>query len=159
MKALIDSSSLIALTKVGCIDLLRKVFGNIYITEEIRKEAASGNTSDALIIKENINNWIKIVKPRSRYYNLKGLNKGEQSLLAYAKENKDCILILDEVEARTIAESEGFSYTGTLGLLVFAYETKKITKNEVLKIIKKLARSDFRMTVELYDWALEKIEK
>ena len=66
--------------------------------------------------------------------------------------------VLDEIEARAITKGEGIPYTGTIGIIVFAYESRKISKNEAIGIVKRLSRSDFRMTVELYDWAFEKLK-
>lgn len=79
-------------------------------------------------------------------------------VLSHAKGRKNALLILDEAEARAIAEEEGIPYTGTIGLIIFACESRKISKREAVGIIKRLSRSDFRMTVELYDWALERLK-
>jgi len=161
MKVLIDASSLIALAKTGSLDLIKDVFGRVFITKEIEKEVTSGTLADATVLKEKIKDWIEVVEsPRSKEYyaKLKGLDEGECSILGYAKENKEVLLILDEVEARAVAEGEGFTYTGTLGLVVYACEKRIISKARATEIIKKLSRSEFRMTTELYDWALTKIE-
>ena len=161
MKVLIDASSLIALAKTGLLDLIRDAFSRVFITKEIEKEVTSGTSADATVLKEKIKGWIEVVEsPLSKEYytKLKGLDEGECSILGHAKENKDVLLVLDEVEARAVAEAEGFAYTGTLGLVVYACEKHIISKARAIEIIKKLSRSEFRMTTELYDWALTKIE-
>ncbi|MDI6888669.1 MAG: hypothetical protein QMC78_03095 [Methanocellales archaeon] len=161
MKVLIDASSLIALTKTGSLDLIKDVFGRVFITKEIEKEITSGTLADVAILKGKIKDWIEVIEsPSSKEYytKLKGLDEGECSILGYAKENKDVLLILDEVEGRAVAEAEGFTHTGTLGLIVYACEKRIISKSRAMGIIKKLSRSEFRMTTELYDWALTKIE-
>ncbi|MFH0904824.1 MAG: hypothetical protein V1854_06540 [Methanobacteriota archaeon] len=84
--------------------------------------------------------------------------EGEKSILNYAKGRKNVLVILDEAEARALAEEEGIPYTGTIGLIVFAFENGKISMERAVEIVKRLAKSDFRMTVELYDWALEKLK-
>ena len=53
---------------------------------------------------------------------------------------KDALLILDEAEARAVAEV--LSCTGTIGLLIYACEEGR------------MFRRGSRMTVALYDWAL-----
>ena len=45
-----------------------------------------------------------------------------------------------------------------MGLIIFACVRGKISKDEAVGIVKRLSRSDFRMTVELYDWALERLK-
>lgn len=161
MKVLIDSSSLIAFAKIGAIELLKNLFGEIYITEEIKSEVVFGSTSDAAIIRERIGKWIKILKftPPGYFKDVRGIGEGERSILEYAKDNKGTLLILDEIEARAIAESENLNFTGTIGLTVFACERGKISSEEGIDLIKKLSKSDFRMTVELYDWAMEKFKE
>jgi predicted nucleic acid-binding protein len=159
MEVLPDSSIIIALAKTGSLDLLRKTFGEIWVTKEVEKEITSGDFPEIGEIKRGMGKWIKILKAKTTgYKELGGLDEGEKSILGYAKGRKNVLLILDEVEARAIAEGEGIPYTGTIGLIVFAYESRKISKEEAGGIVKRLSRSDFRMTVELYDWVLERLK-
>ncbi|WP_456474907.1 hypothetical protein [Candidatus Pyrohabitans sp.] len=158
MKVLPDSSAIIALTRTGSLHLLRKTSGEIYITEEVRSEVTSGNFPEIEEIKRGIGRWIKVLKAKTSLYNkFEGLGDGERSILSYARGRNDVLLILDEAEARAIAEAERIPYTGTIGLIIFAYESGNISKEGAVNIVRRLAKSDFRMTVELYDWALEKL--
>lgn len=93
-----------------------------------------------------------------RYREFEGLGDGERSILSYARGKRDILIIIDEAEARGVAEDEGIPYTGTIGLIIFAQEKGNISRERAVEIIKKLSRSDFRMTVELYDWALERLK-
>jgi predicted nucleic acid-binding protein len=159
MQVLPDSSTIIALAKTGSLDLLKKTFGEIWVTKEVKKEITSGDFPEIGKIKEGMGGWIKTLEARTtRYKELGGIGSGERSILSYAKGRKNVLLILDEVEARAAAEGEGIPYTGTIGLIVFACESKKISKEEAVGIVKRLSKSDFRMTVELYDWALERLK-
>ena len=85
-----------------------------------------------------------------------GLDLGEASLFLAAR--ADDRLVLDEANARRFAESKGLKFTGLIGLLVAAVKTKKLTKEKALETLNALARSDFRISLPLYLWALEKIE-
>jgi predicted nucleic acid-binding protein len=67
--------------------------------------------------------------------------------------------VLDEANARRFAESKGLKFTGLLGLIVAAAGAKKITRELALETINKLSSGDFRMSLELYLWAREKIER
>ncbi|MEE8402154.1 MAG: hypothetical protein V3R93_00205 [Candidatus Hydrothermarchaeaceae archaeon] len=159
MEVLPDSSTIIALAKTGSLDLLKKTFDEIWITKEVEKEITSGDFPEIGEIKRGIGGWIKILKTKTTSYGeFEGIGSGERSILSYARAGKDVLLILDEIEARAIAEGERILYTGTIGLIVFACESRKISKEEAVGIIKRLSRSDFRMTVELYDWALERLK-
>lgn len=159
MKVLPDSSTIIALAKTGSLDLLKKIFNEIWITKEVEKEIVSGDFSDIGEIKKGVGKWIKILEIKTtRYKEFKGIGNGEKSILSYAKGRNNVLLVLDEIEARKIAEGEGIPYTGTIGLIIFAYERGKISKKDAVLMVKGLSRSDFRMTVELYDWALERLK-
>ncbi len=158
MEVLPDSSTIIALAKTDSLGLLKKTFGRVSITKEIEKEITSGEASEIIEIKRGINEWISVIETKTHgYKEFKGLGEGEKSILSYARYRKGVLLVIDEVEARVIAEEEGIPYTGTIGLIVFAFESGKISREEAVGILRRLSRSDFRMTVALYDWAMEKL--
>jgi predicted nucleic acid-binding protein len=159
MQVLPDSSTIIALAKTGSLGLLKKTFGEVWITKDVEKEVTTGGFPEVGEIKKGMGKWIKVLETGEKGYKVfEGIGYGERSILSHAKGKKDVLLILDETEARAIAEEEGMPYTGTIGLIVFACETKRISKKEAVTMIRKLSRSDFRMTVELYDWALERLK-
>ncbi len=159
MEVLPDSSTIIALAKTGSLDFLRKTFGEIFITKEVEKEITTGDFPEIGEIKRGIGRWIRTLESGTiDYTEFEGIGSGERSILSYVKGRTAVLVILDEAEARAIAEGDGIPYTGTIGLIVFAYERRRISKKEALDIIKRLSRSDFRMTVELYDWALERFK-
>ncbi len=72
---------------------------------------------------------------------------------------KKARLIIDELNARRVADVENRDYIGLLGLIVAAVEMKKIDKEKAKEVIAKLAGSDFRMTVALYKTIMDRIGK
>lgn len=159
MEVLPDSSTIIALSKTRSLDLLKETFGKIIITKEVEREITSGDFPEIGDIRRGIGKWIKVVEAKTtRYREFEGLGDGEKSILSYAKGKRDILIIIDEAEARGVAEEEGIPYTGTIGFIIFAQEKGNISRERAVEIIKKLSRSDFRMTVELYDWALERLK-
>lgn len=162
MKVLVDASTLIALANIGELDLLKKYNGRISITEKVKEEFSRGEGAEYTRLENTIGDWIDVLPtPEEDHYSeLKGLDSGERSILSYAKSiDDDIVLILDEKEARAVAKAEGFDFTGTLGLIVYLSENGSISKEKGREIVKKLAKSEFRMTVGLYDWALEKLDR
>lgn len=153
-----DSSTIIALAKTGSLSLLKEPFGEICITKEVEREITSGDFPEIGEIRRGLGRWIKLVEIKPGFTEYEGLGDGERSILSYARGRKGTLLILDEVEARAIAEAEGIPYTGTIGLIIFACESRRISRAEAVAIVKRLSRSDFRMTSELYDWALERLK-
>ncbi|NJD52900.1 MAG: hypothetical protein FIB07_08550 [Candidatus Methanoperedens sp.] len=159
MRVLIDSSTLIALAKIGKLNILEIIFKEIYITTVIKEEILREDFPETEVFKDAINRWINIIdyKGKPKEFRKYGLDVGEASLFLAAQANDR--LILDEANARRFAESKGLKFTGLLGLIVAAAGTKKITRELALETISKLSSGDFRMSLELYLWAREKIER
>lgn len=158
MKTFVDSSTIIALSRIGELELLRKLLGKIYITKSIEKELLVHNYPETDKIKDAIGDWIvsEKVKGDIKQYTKYGLDKGEATLFLTEKKAR---LIIDELNARRIADVENRDYIGLLGLIVAASEMKNIDKKKAKEIIAKLTESDFRMTVVLYKTIMDRIEK
>jgi predicted nucleic acid-binding protein len=141
-----DTSCLILLDKIGELNLLSKLFGQIIVTEEI-----------ALEFKMQLPDWFKIESPGNKTYQKileASLDKGEASAIAYAIEQNDCLLIIDDYKGRKYAEQLGIKITGTLGVIIDAKLSGHI--NSVKPLLEEIKRTDFRLTSELERRALEK---
>ena len=159
MRVFVDSSTLIALARIGKLEMLRTVFKEIFITTAIKQEIITEKSPDAEAFKDAINQWIKVVDYKGKTAELKkyGLDSGESSLFLAAQPYDR--LILDEANARRFAEAKGLKFTGLIGLIVAAVRTRKLTGKDALEIITKLAAGDFRVSTELYLWARGEIER
>jgi len=89
-------------------------------------------------------------------YKRYGLGKGESSLIEVSRENDK--LVLDDPVARRVAEVEGLDFTGLIGLLVESCRAGHVSKDRCGEILDELSSSDFRMTVELYNWAMGRLD-
>jgi predicted nucleic acid-binding protein len=158
MKTFVDSSTIIPLSRIGELDLLRILLGKIYITRSIEKELLVHKYPETDKIKEAIGDWIvsEKVKGNVKQYTKYGLDEGEATLFLTEKKAR---LIIDELNARRVADVENRDYIGLLGLIVAAVEMKKIDKKKAKEVIAKLAESDFRMTVTLYKTIMDRIGK
>lgn len=159
MRILIDSSTLIALAKIGEIEILKKIFKTIHITTIIQKEILKKEYPEEEVLTKALNTWIHVLEFDGDVLSLRkyGLDKGEASLFLAAR--PDDRLILDESNARRYAESEGLRYTGLIGLIVASVKVNKITKEKGLEILNKLTRGDFRISSDIYVWASEEIKQ
>lgn len=107
-----DTTCLILLDKIGEINLLNSLFGQIIVTQEIADE-----------FKKKLPNWFTIVNPSNKTYQKileASLDKGESSAIAFAIEQTDCLLIIDDYKGRRYAERLGIKITGTLGVIINA---------------------------------------
>lgn len=141
-----DTSCLILLDKINELTLLHTLFGQIIVTQEIVDE-----------FKKDLPDWFTVVNPINKTYQKileASLDKGESSAIAFAIEQKDCLLVIDDFKGRKYAEQLGIKITGTLGVIVNAKLSGRI--ESVKPLLEKIKKTDFRMTPELERRTLEK---
>jgi predicted nucleic acid-binding protein len=155
MRTWVDASSLIALDTAGALSVLREILGRVAISREIEAEVFNGRESAEL--REARGTWIEVVpsKGERKRWEALGLGTGEASLFLTPKEDR---LVLDEIPARTVAEAEGRKYVGLLGLLIAAVGSGKLTRDRATEILRRLLRSGFRLSADLYDAVLRDLE-
>ncbi len=141
-----DTSCLILLDKIGELNLLNRLFGTIIITQEIADE-----------FKKELPNWVRIENPVNKTYQKileTSLDRGEASAIAFAIEQSDCLLIIDDYKGRKYAEQLGIKITGTLGIVI---EAKLVGHLKSVKpLLEKIKKTDFKLTTELERKTLEK---
>jgi predicted nucleic acid-binding protein len=154
MRTWVDASTLIALDAIGEVTLLRDLLSRLTVTPEVATEVFNGRESEALSSARGT--WVEIVRvsgDRGRRESL-GLGRGEASLFLTPRGDR---LVLDEVPARVVAESEGREYVGLLGLLLGGAHARKIAPDRARQILRRLVQSGFRIATELYDEAMEQL--
>jgi predicted nucleic acid-binding protein len=140
-----DTSCLILFYKIGELDLLKKLFGKLHITDIVKKE-----------FNRPVPDWIEVVAPKTDMQ--KGLSSyldpGEASAIALATEHEHSLLIIDEVKGRKAAKELGVSVTGSLGVLIAL--KKKGHVEAIGPIIEKIQKTNFRVSDRLIEQVLEK---
>ena len=142
-----DTSSLIALTNIGELEILKSVYEEVVITPEIAEEY--GLEAPDWIRIESANDEQKF-----KLLNLE-LDKGESSGIALALENESSLLIIDEKKGRGIAKKLGIKIIGILGVMIKAKETGLV--DQIKPLIQKLEKVDFRISAKLKTQILEKV--
>lgn len=141
-----DTSCLILLEKIDELDLLHKIFGEILITQDVADEYGS-----------TLPNWISIRNPTDRKYQKileTSVDKGEASAIALAVELADCLLIIDDLKGRNLAQALGIKITGTFGLILEAKLSGKI--ESVKPILEKIKQTDFHFSKDIEKKILDK---
>ncbi|HRN92232.1 MAG TPA: DUF3368 domain-containing protein [Ferruginibacter sp.] len=134
-----DTSCLIVLSKIGELELLHKLYGKIYTTNEIASEYG-----------ETLPEWIEVVKVKDKYSQQlleMQIDRGESSAIALALEIPGSTIILDDIKARKIAEKLGLNFTGTIGVIIRAKLIGLITS--IRPIFDKMKQTDFRFSEEI----------
>jgi len=121
-----DSSPLIILAKLGCFDLLNRLFPRVYISAEVQHEvvvAGAGLPGASEVAKagwvevKNLQNRAALVAAQQKHT----LGIGELSTILLAKELEADVVLLDDKQARKLAKAEGLQVRGTVGLLETLY--------------------------------------
>lgn len=136
-----DTSCLILLDKLNLLHLLQKLFGEIVITPEVQTE-----------FSKTLPDWIRVesVVNTSLQKNLQpAIGPGEASAIAFASDQEECLLIMDDNKARKAAKSLALPYIGTLGLLVEAKDAGLI--QAVLPVMEQIKKTNFRINKSLED--------
>ncbi|HVS92936.1 MAG TPA: DUF3368 domain-containing protein [Mucilaginibacter sp.] len=139
-----DTSCLIALSRIGHLDILRLTFGIIYITQIVANE-----------FQETLPDWMIIeeIKNIDRFGQLKLiLDPGEASAIILAQETKDAVLIIDEKKGKKIATNLNIAIIGTLKVLLIAKDKGVISS--VKMIISDLQANYFRFNKTIVEEVL-----
>lgn len=134
-----DTSCLILFEKLGRLELLESVFGNVIITQVVANE-----------FEKAIPKFIQIENPKNENYQRileSFLDPGEASAIALALEKENPLLIIDDYKARREAKQLRLKYTGTVGILLIAEEKGVI--NSVTEILDEIIKTDFRISDDL----------
>lgn len=148
-----NSSPLIALSRIGKLNILKSLYKKLLIPQAVAEEISSDLTKK---INLNTLSWIKIKslnQPLSVAILSVSLGRGESETMALVLELKADLVILDELAARNTAESLNLKFTGTLGIILKA--KKKNLISSVRKTIDNLIKHGFRVSSQLYSDILE----
>jgi predicted nucleic acid-binding protein len=121
-----DSSPLVILTKLGCFDLLNRLFPRLYISAAVHDEVVIGGAGLPGALEVSQAEWIEVKalqNPAGLYSAQRkyGLGPGEMSTILLAKEIGANPVLLDDYRARKLAKVEGLEILGTVGLLEAFY--------------------------------------
>jgi len=117
---------------VGRISLLRR-FSSVCILPAVWQEVVEqgGNRPGANEIRDaRESGWLRVVEPSDKTLVRlleQELHAGEAESIALALEIRPDVLLLDETEARRVAELYGLPVTGIVGLLIQAKRDRQVS--------------------------------
>ncbi len=149
-----NATPLIYLAKVGRLDLLKKVFGEVFIPQEVKIEVVDRGKllgeKDAYVVENAIiEGWIKVLAVDPIRLPI-ALDKGEEAVLSLANKQGLKIVLIDEVTARAAAKLLGLTPRGTLFVLLMALKRKSLNLDEFLEVLNSLINQGFRLKEEVY---------
>jgi uncharacterized protein len=123
MNVVSNASPLIALIRIGQLDLLRQLYGTIVIPEAVWYEVVVEGADQAGAEAVSAASWIvrRIVTNRPLVHGLQQeLDAGEAEAIVLAVETDNALLLMDERLGRDTARHFDIRYTGVVGVLVEA---------------------------------------
>jgi predicted nucleic acid-binding protein len=146
-----DASPLICLSKIGRLRLLRHLYNvaaiGPVVKEEVVVRGRAIRAAEVRHVEKGLHEkWIREIQPDARERSLTArilrstnLDEGEAQSLALAK-NRRLAVVLDDKEARLMADLMSVEYLGTAGVLLKASVQGHLTYDELEAATGDLAR-------------------
>ena len=149
MRVIVNTSPLIALERIGRLDLLQKLFSTVVRPQSVLDEILEGSPKhgvpNALVKSE----WIFTEPDPEETVFRRELGAGETAVLALARMTHADLVVLDDLQARLVATSLGLGLTGTLGVLVAAHRVGILS--DLRPAFAALQECGFRVSQQIID--------
>ena len=123
-KVVVNTTPILILGHIGKLDILRELYGTIYITDAVFREITVTNDapSAALLSSKEWIHVMSIENPKDYAMFRAKLHAGEVETMILAMQKDFCadLVILDDLAARKTAKFLGLTVTGTMGVLLKA---------------------------------------
>jgi len=157
VKVICDAAVLIGLAKIGRLNLLKKLYKNIYIPWGVYEEVVVRGGKRPGVEEIDQAEWIRKIKVKDRTaVNLlvSEFGQGESEVLVLGKELKADWLILDDARVRTAAISAGYRAIGLAGILLLAKQRNLI--EDIKPLFDELVDKNFRLSAKIMQAILQK---
>ena len=159
-----DTTPIISLMKIGQLNLIEKLFGEIKIPKAVYTELISNprfkeeakQIQDSAFIRYTIVEDIKSVELLRR---ATGLDLGESEAIILSDSCGADLLLMDENKGRQVARQMGLHLMGTVGMLRVAYEEKMLSYQEIIDCIEALRENGRHISDRLFRQLLESIQQ
>lgn len=157
-----DASTLIHLAAIGRLALLRDLYQEITVPAAVWQEVVEegrGRAGTAEVEAARQAGWIKLLAPsREPLLQLleRDLDEGESEVIALAIERQADLILLDETDARQVAERCGLPKTGVIGVLIRAKREGRIASLQA-ELDRLRSHGGFWIAEGLYQRALQAV--
>jgi predicted nucleic acid-binding protein len=154
MVVLSNSTPLIYLAKMGELNLLRRLFGEVIVAEKVFEEVVVQGAGKSGSEEVKGADWIKrmavsdqvaVQKLREEEF----LDAGEAETLILALEMKADLVLLDERRARKAAAKAKVKRAGTIALILMAYQQGLV--EDLPTVLKKAREKAFQINEKVFD--------
>ena len=142
-----DTSPVSALVVMGWLDWLRQRWSAVHVPERVWDELRQRSRTDdwTMIESARSQGWLRVtqVKDQAAVAALMAgdLDSGECEAIVLAQELRADLLLMDESDGRKAAAERGLTYTGTVGIVLWAKREGMIpSAREALRMLRQNAR-------------------
>ncbi|WP_414542256.1 DUF3368 domain-containing protein [Nostoc sp. CCY0012] len=130
MTVVCNATPLINFAAINRLDILKAAFGQIVIPQAVCDETTvAGFPASEFVLQAISAKWLQVLPISSIAPNIPPeLDEGEREAISLALETSETQILLDEREARQVAQSLGLQVVGTLGILLLAKNRGIITQ-------------------------------
>ena len=157
-----DTTPLISLMKIGQLNLLNHLFGEVQIPSAVFEELVSNRRfpDESRQIKEcpfikkitvSDTDAVKLLRRST------GLDAGESEAIILSDSIPASLLLMDEAKGREVAAQMGIQLMGTIGVLLIANNGNLLSKNQVLECIETLKVTGRHISDKLYEQLIKKL--
>ncbi len=121
-RAISNTSPLLYLYRIGVLEWLPKLFGEVWTPTAVVAELQEGRKKGYDVPNPSDYDWLRVVEPSSvpSEWLALDLGAGELETMALALEHSDQVVLLDDALARRIAQAASLAVWGTLRILLEA---------------------------------------
>ena len=150
-----DSSALVALSIVNQLDVLEKIFGEVYVPRAVYNEVRQENKEESKKLEEYCKNRVLDISTPFNF-NIT-LGQGESEAIVLYEEKNANFLLCDDKKAKKFAQNFGINVIGSLGILLKAKKEKHIEK--IAPLLEILKSSRIFIDDKIYELVLEMAEE
>jgi predicted nucleic acid-binding protein len=149
-----DSSPLISLALIGKLDILKKLYKEIWAPTAVYEEVVKSDKpfADELILFLN-GKTKSVTNKMAVEVLLSDIGAGEAEAIVLALEQQPDIILIDDLKARKLAKLKGFKVIGTMGILLQAKNEGLI--KEIKPLISELISKDIRISAKIVEIVLQ----
>lgn len=157
-KVVVNTTPLIALSHVGQLDLLKKLYEEIMIPEAVYHELSVKMESICKKTVDKSSDWIQVEKIKNQMaksmYKTQ-LHDGEVEVMILSKEIEADVVIIDDANAKKHAKYLGLPITGTLGVLIKAKQKGYI--GELKPVLQRMVENGIYISQSLIELCLKQV--
>jgi len=149
-----DSSPLIALSIIEKLDILPKLFDEIYVPDAVFQEVVKTDKPFGKELGVFLSGRTKNVINQMAVKILSAdIGAGEAEAIVLALEQQPAVVLIDDLKARKFAIINGLQTIGTMGVLLKAKKEGLI--KELRPLISKLLENDIRISKKIIEMTLQ----